>query len=390
MNTFKVFIFLAIMAFTSQKCELVFKTVGYSNAFYSLIQCTPGYKELYSYNNLHPELIGFPKAAQNAKVDLKIIGLFKGHVTVTSIEDDYIEFYTNQHLVFMDIPWMMLLMLLIVLCMCIASPYITRTDVLKGSILFYLLCSYYSPLFGYSPFFRSFTSPHLSACSVIDEPQFGLEFSFKGILDKEHFTATNDWVKLKCPIDLKNLEFDEIRSSNLQDLIRVQSENTPDTLRIIHNATKDWIKDRSLDTIHIANKTAEILKTHYKVWEEIQSVCLNSPCMWEGNIVDSNDYYIVVNSTMLPGHSGLPCRSNFNDTTFHGIVQGYHPGRGFNICSRLSKTRPSEHWILFIILPLLFCKTIKLLLRKKTRKNGALMSLVMILIISVLTDLIYF
>jgi hypothetical protein len=76
-----------------------------------------------------------------------------------------------------------------------------------------------------------------------------------------------------------------------------------------------------------------------------------SPCLWEGNIVNKTEYHYIVKSTMLHGHSGLACRSNENDTTFYGIVQGYHPGRGYNICSRLSKTNPSPYWILFVILP---------------------------------------
>jgi hypothetical protein len=277
MKIFKISFFIAIIILTDQKCVFPMKAPCISDSFGYLFEYTPAFRELYSYKNDHPEMIGFPKAAPNAKPDLPVImGSTFVHITVTSIEDDHIVFYTNQHLVLMNIGWEKLLEFLIVICPFIRSlTWLLRPRrnyflaFVEHVMLLYLLFLYYAPMIGFTSFFGSFRDSDLKLCTIIDEPRFGLEFSFSGFYDGEHFTLTNDWIKLKCPINLPNFLFSYISSLNSQDLIRVKIENNPDQLGFIHYETEDWIDSMRIDMRHIANKTYDKLETHTKAWIEI-------------------------------------------------------------------------------------------------------------------------
>jgi hypothetical protein len=259
MKIFKFFLFIGIITLADQKCKFPMKTIDSLDCFYDLFEYTPGYRELYSYKNHHPELVGFPKAVHNAKVDLPIeLIIGEGHITVTSIGDEHIEFYGNKHLVLMNIGWAIFLIFLIFFSPCIIlfkmifrNRMICFIYFIEYFILVFLMHVYYRPLIGFTPDFGKFRDNKLESCTIIDEPAFGLEFSISGIFYGEHFILSNDWVKLKCPINLSVFLFCNVSSSNLQDLIRVKSENIPDKLGIIHIATQKLIFHRSNDKNHI-------------------------------------------------------------------------------------------------------------------------------------------
>lgn len=375
--------------------------LGYSDILTNLlIDCFPGYKEIYGYLNGSPKLFGFPEHVPNAKPDLEIpFSVYIGHITITDVDENLINFYTNQHLTIRDYPFIIFIYGLILSVPLFIGNYFRKRFRLANryewinnlalSLAILLGGIYYVPLISFSPTpFRNIEfASTLKNCEILEIPEVSLEFSLTGILNFEHFIFINDWVYLRCPrssvIDKSVLERD------LNENIRYISTNETKNMGIVHQASDHWIKSRKGDDTHIREKSKELVKYHNRVWEEIDNLCRRKLCWWGGNVIDETDHYYLLNSTLLRGHSGLPCRDNHNSTTFFGIVQGYHSGRGYNICTKVTNTDSSKIWIIFLILPILFILTIKYISFAATRYYGLLLLSIFILAIGLVKDKIY-
>jgi hypothetical protein len=286
----------------------------------------------------------------------------RGHFVVEEIEDNYFSFVTNQHLILLDYYWVSFLFITMALSKIISDKILFFINLSNnsnhltiiaciGQILFIILYFFYiSPLFGMNPTPFKILDPKFKDCWIKEEPEFGIEFSLRGLFHLEHFTLKNDWIRISCPH-----RFDPISDFVPGNFIKTKTNNTPKSLGILHKAGKSWWDTRMYDYSLIKRYDEEKLRAHIKVFKENEKTCVNEYCWW-GNlnsVVKETDSYFVLNSTLLPGHSGISCRESHEEQNFHGIVQGFHHGHGYNICSKLSRGEWSLKWLLFPFYPLI-------------------------------------
>ena len=363
----------------------------YSSLF-KRIHCVPGYNELYKIGFGSPQLIGEPILQKFAASDPKYLFTgIRGHIVLEEIDNEQVIFVTNQHLVLKDIFWIAILF-------CCIGILTFEVGILFGMSRFAAVFAmtlyffYLFPLFGFAPTPFAMLDPNLDKCHIVDMPAFGLELSIRGFLNGNHFTILNDWVRLSCPINIITNQKITLSEHDL----RIHSIEKTEKLGFVHISDEDWWFHRKNDIHHIHQSDNEKLKAHTKFYEEKGKTCINNPCFWEGNIVSETKFYYVMNLTMLPGHSGLSCRSNPHSKKFHGIVQSFHEGHGFNLCSKLSKESQFLcFWIIMTFWPLILTfiwkRRFYILesVRKRRLVGTLIMACVAFLIIS-LGEFIYF
>ena len=276
-------------------------------------------------------------------------------IVVEEIKSYEIVIVTNQHLALTDPLWMAIL---------IFANYVLIGELLKrfGKYVAYSCAFCYlfycSPLFGFSPTPIPRLDPALKGCQIQDKPPFGLELSFRGILDATHFTLNNDWVRLSCPPHIFSIE-------SLQNTRqRTLNTTTPAQLHFVHLAEEKWWNRRELGTNHIYLNDRDLLKAHKKFFEDKRDECVNKMCIWQGNVIKETRFYYVMNLSMLPGHSGSSCRENHGNDQFHGIVQSFHEGHGYNICSKLSdEAQFPLFWFILVFWPLILIFMAKMIVK---------------------------
>lgn len=333
-------VFLSLYT-SNQKCNFVIPTVGYSSSFFRYINCAPEYKEIYSNSYLNPTIVGRAKAIKNTEglPDLKIDfrnGLLKAHLVIENVDEENVNFVINQHSAISDPIWGIFL---IFNCYLFGNLLSSLTGNFFSKLIINIIFVttfffFVSPLVGFSPTPFKMLDPKLKNCTILDIPDFGVEFSLKGILEGEHFTTLNDWLRISCP--RSELIWKDI---NLSHYSKNFTDIAPRSLGILHNASNKWWDSRKEDYRHIKDTDTIKLKAHNDFYDSMKNDCVNNLCWWhnDNNIVKVTKNYYVLNTTMLPGHSGLSCRENANDRDYSGIVQGFHHGHGYNLCSRLNK-----------------------------------------------------
>lgn len=358
MSGIQTYIFWALFYITETATLCIFeKNIEYySSSFFDDLMCFPGYAEIYEEIQGSSKLVGEPVFKEETYSDPEVIfwGGLSGHIVLEKMDSEKIVFVTNQHLVIRDFTWIVILGF----SWFAVHIYIVRNFLKKcGSFLlelviispiaFIYLC-YLSPLMGYGPTNFRTISPELNKCTIIDLPPFGVEFSLNGLWEMNHFTLLNDWIRLSCP--LSSVRF--IKKQQKQTL-RTFSQKNEKELGFTHIADESWWIKRQYD-IKLIRQMDEIkLKSHYDFYDRKKQECVDKTCWWSGNVVSETKYYYSINLTMLPGHSGLSCRSKYNESDYLGIVQFFHYGKGVNICSKLSMEESTIFWIIMPFWPII-------------------------------------
>jgi hypothetical protein len=381
------------------KCIFQIPLVGYTSSIYKFIKCFPEYKEIYSETN-NPKMIGEPVGIETKPIleDVKFQFTKEiGHLVIEEVTDDHFSFVTNQHLIFFDIYWVITLLVILLISGDIFARIIDSSTLnlfkifpnTVNTLIFLVLHVFYlSPLFGMSPTSFKTLDPYLGNCWIKDEPEFGIEFSWRGLIQLEHFTLKNDWIRITCPTSIYH-EF----IFNKKDFIKTKTNSTPKSLGILHKADQSWWDNRRMDYSLIKKYDEEKSKAHFEVFKKNRLTCVDKNCCW-GNTnseITETDYYFVLNSTLLPGHSGLSCRESYDEKKFHGIVQGYHHGHGFNICSKLSKGQWSLQWIIFPFFPLIMMLLVYLHMHSKwIFKNFSFNLVILLVLIGIINQDTYY
>lgn len=367
-------VFLLCLVLTSQKCKLNIPKNGYSSNFINYINCSPDYREIYSSSSLNPRIIGSANAVNenNGLKDLSLTfryDMIRAHIVIEQVDNNNVIFVTNQHSVISDPLWGLIILLtsfvygfsiLIITYKYKLIKLIYKRNFVKTFIKVALWLNIFNflalislfPLISFAPTPYKMLDTKFKNCIIVDIPYFSIEFSLRGILEYEHFTNLNDWIRIKCPISDKSWE-----KINLELYIKKFKKGSPKSLGILHNATLEWWLNIHDNYDYIKQADEGKIKAHDEFFKSMEKECVNKPCWWynEFNVVKTTENYFVMNSTMLPGHSGLSCRQSPNDNEYYGIVQGYHHGHGFNICSKLSNNLSTFKfaWLVFPFGPLL-------------------------------------
>jgi hypothetical protein len=355
--------------------------VGYSD-LWSFIECTTGHMELFEVSPFgHYRLSGAPNATLLEDVSIDLPYLFKGKITGHLVVEKYTEsdliIVTNRHLaVLFDPLWILLLLTChIAFAFPLAKIVVEKLwglykkwldydelgrefEVviwlwLYGVILCVLLISYaayYGPLIQVAPTRFKYLDPRLSQCTVLEEPDPNVEFAFSLLYSSDHFLHINDWIRLSCPKSIL------VTNVNLEKYVKKFNNTIPNQLGVVHVANELWWQGRQDQYRYIFEKDPEKLQAHEDFFfGNMSAHCIDKPCWWgkDLNVLEARKSYILLNSTLLPGHSGLSCKKQPQDKEFHGIVQGYSPRLGYNICTKLENLKTDWTFLVLAILPAL-------------------------------------
>jgi hypothetical protein len=382
--------FTIILIFTgncySIECTFHIPTPGYHYSVFNTLEyltCTGGYKEVFGKMNGKIVILGSPKPVAEGREDVLygfVVG--RGHLVIEEVNEEGVMFVTNKHLAAVDVIWTLFLLFTIIVFATSILPLITGIPYFLCIILCYL---YLSPQFGLTITQFNTLKQNFPNCTTIDDPAQGVEFAYMGLFQfpTKHFIPLNDWVRVKCPLTKFSINQEELKV-----LKKSLKTTTPETLGILHRAPIDWW-DTQEKAISIFWSKMQ-LEAHNNVFNGMRDVCKNKLCWWgsETKLYKETEHHYVLNSTVLPGHSGLSCRQNHTDTNYYGIVQDYHPNYGINLCTKVTKTEFTYITAyLFAFIPTVFV-TIPAIIHRNSRDIKMYFGIV-VLFYSILFGLIY-
>lgn len=299
------------------------------------------------------EFLSFPQKVDSNRRYINITGMFNGFAVILSQDQNHVIFVTNQHLVFNDPLWCGFLCLNILAVYKFTENFLCSElngrrmrliiSIIAAVIVFY----YYIPFFALSPTkFRLIYQNTLRKCSTLYFPYVGVEPTFSGIYKRNHIFRLNDWVLMKCPIEiLNNMKY------SLSKYSPCEKEACLNKTIAVNHLAEDWWINNKLEEAKQKDLTSGIRKYHYRYWNEIGEMCRLNSCWWVGSIVEENDYYYTVNSSLFNGESGLGCKAHYEDEEFSGLVQNYHSGKRKNVCTKLGRNNPTYSLIYFCTIP---------------------------------------
>jgi hypothetical protein len=96
------------------------------------------------------------------------------------------------------------------------------------------------------------------------------------------------------------------------------------SIGVVHKPEEDWWHYQKLSLYStIVDSTPEKEAAHAKIFNEEEKECESEKYWWgskDATIIQTK-YSYIFNSTLLPGHAGLSCRSDPSSKEFYGIVQ---------------------------------------------------------------------
>jgi hypothetical protein len=250
--------------------------------------------------------------------------ILSGNYVIEEIKDDHAFITTNRHLMVFDIGWLGIMMVSWWSLIYIWRIYETPRWI---TILLLLYIYLTIPLFGLKMTNLRYISRPFDLCEVVDEPRMGLRLTLSAFsfITFNHFLLLNDIIRMRCPSELIKFKEGYLPVTKLKPY----NDHRPSSLYIVHNATFDWWENIRPDVWDFRRRREAVAKIK-------KEDCIDKHCIWGdfSNVVGETKEYYLLNSTLLPGHSGLACRENIYDSKYYGIVQYYHPVTWLNICTK--------------------------------------------------------